>query len=270
MDELNFNKELIDYLYGEMISSEKIAFEEKLKNDKELRQEYESMLDTRNHLAQLKDKDVMEPLSIWEHTRSGWVGRNLSKRPLILRPIIAVAASLLIFLVAGFLTNFNIKIDSNGFFMGFSAASDQTEVYTKEEVKTIVENAILENNNSILARMEDSNQGLDSRLVSLEENIHEDKDDNMMLTNSQLKMQLADMENKNVKLFGDYLKLTNDQQQEYFKSMFTQFHEFLQQQRTEDLNMIRTSIIELQQSQTIQKQETDQAIASIISTVNNN
>ena len=52
--------------------------------------------------------------------------------------------------------------------------------------------------------------------------------------------------------------------------MFIQFDELMQERRNEDLTIIRNSLIDLKQSQYIQKQETDNVLASLISTVNQN
>ena len=89
-----------------------------------------------------------------------------------------------------------------------------------------------------------------------------------MVTNEYLQKFFAEAENKNTDLMKEYLKLTTTQQQEYFKTMLTQFNDFMQEQRSEDLTVIRNSLIEIKESQNVQKQETDQVIASILTTVN--
>lgn len=62
METKDFNKELLDYLYGEMSSNNKKEFERKLQEDESLQKEYEAMLSVRNELDSLKDKEVMEQI----------------------------------------------------------------------------------------------------------------------------------------------------------------------------------------------------------------
>ena len=59
------------------------------------------------------------------------------------------------------------------------------------------------------------------------------------------------------------------QQQDYFQAVLTEFSDYMENQREEDLRLIRRSLINLQESQEAQKAETDQILANIITTVNN-
>jgi hypothetical protein len=65
------------------------------------------------------------------------------------------------------------------------------------------------------------------------------------------------------------LQTSSSQQQDYFQAVLTEFSDHLENQREEDLRLIRRSLIDLQESQQTQKQETDQILASILTTVNN-
>ena len=49
--------------------------------------------------------------------------------------------------------------------------------------------------------------------------------------------------------------------------MFTQFNNFYQQQREDDLTFVQTSLNEMKQNQNLQKQDTDHAIASLFTSV---
>ena len=68
METQDFNKELLDYIYGEMTGSDRGAFEEKLKNDPGLQAELDELTEVRKALDNLKDKEVMEPFSTWGKT----------------------------------------------------------------------------------------------------------------------------------------------------------------------------------------------------------
>ena len=44
MEPLDFNKDLMDYLYGEMDSSKRKEFEARLKEDQKLKEEYDALV----------------------------------------------------------------------------------------------------------------------------------------------------------------------------------------------------------------------------------
>ena len=120
-----------------------------------------------------------------------------------------------------------------------------------------------------MAQLDNSAREFDSRFTSLQSEIEE--------TNSTSADRVIDkqglldfynsIENKNAETMKEYMKLTATQQQEYFKEMFTQFNNFYQKQRDDDLLIIQNSLYELTHKQEIQKQETEKALASLFTTV---
>ena len=89
-----------------------------------------------------------------------------------------------------------------------------------------------------------------------------------MVTEKDLDTFLTQTRNNNVRVLQSYLESSSVQQQEYFQAVITEFSNYVETQRTEDLRMIRRSLLDLQENQQSQKQETDQILASILSTVN--
>jgi hypothetical protein len=76
------------------------------------------------------------------------------------------------------------------------------------------------------------------------------------------------MEDRNGLLLQEYLSQASSQQQAYFKTMLTQFSEYLQDQRVEDLNMIQSELLQLNYTQTQQKIATEEVLAGLITKVN--
>jgi len=66
-----------------------------------------------------------------------------------------------------------------------------------------------------------------------------------------------------------YFEITNVTQQQYVQSLLTEFSDYLDSQREEDLLQIQLSLSNLKENQDMQKLETNQVLASIINTVNN-
>lgn len=272
METQDFNKELLDYLYGEMTSNDKKEFERKLQEDESLQREYEVMVSVRDELDSLKDKEVMEPFSAWNKSKSsGWFGTGQRRRIVVFRPVTAVAASLLIFMLLGYLTNFSVSINDKGLQLGFrnTQETEKRHYLSEADVKSFLSLEVQKNNEIWLARLASNEKSYDAKIASLESNIvkiSETKQGNS-ISNEDLQNFFTRAENKNTDMMKEYLKMTSAQQQDYFKAMFTQFNNFYQQQRDDDLTFIQTSLVEMKQNQNLQKQETDYAIASLYTSV---
>lgn len=76
------------------------------------------------------------------------------------------------------------------------------------------------------------------------------------------------MQNNNRDLVNEYIRQASAQQQSYIQNLIVNFSDYLQKQRTQDLEKIRTSLVTLKQSQDQQKMETSQILTSLISTMN--
>jgi hypothetical protein len=72
MESKDFNKSIIDYLYGEMGHAEKKEFEQQMGWRSRFDEgNCNALKSIRRDLSVLEDKEVMEPFSIWGHTRTG-------------------------------------------------------------------------------------------------------------------------------------------------------------------------------------------------------
>lgn len=273
METQDFNKEVLDYLYGDMAADEKREFEQKLSEDPELREELEALNSVRQELDKLKDKEVMEPFSTWGRSKSSrWFRSNYRRKIIVFRPMTAVAASLVILMLVGYLTNFSISLNDPGLFLGFGnrIQTSEEKFIGGEDIKALVKRELDENNKMLLTKLSESENFYSNKFIALEKSLTKaiKTNENGGFTSEDLQKFFTAAETKNAELMRDYLTITATQQQKYFKTMLTQFNDFMQEQRSEDLTMIRNSLIELKQSQNIQRQETNQLIAGILTSVN--
>lgn len=269
METQDFNKELMDYLYGEMTAEEKKNFEVKLANDSELQKEFKELSEVRSELDKLSDKEVMEPFSALGKPRGGRWSNPLAKRRLIVfKPVTAVAAALLLLMLFGYVTDFSISINDQGFYLGFGKADAeiQENYMTQEQVADLLNQEIRKSNEALLARLSSAEASNEERFASLEQSSNQQK--GQVITPEYLENYFARVDKKNTDLMKDILTRTTAQQQEYYKSMFTQFSKFYLEQRSSDMTMISNSILQLKEDQNLQKQETDQALAGLYTTVN--
>lgn len=271
----DFNKELITYLYDEMSTEERQQFEIAMEKNPELKREFENLKEMRKGLAQIQDKEVMEPFFLWGKQGSdSWASMFKRRNLLMFKPFIAVAASLVIVLLIGYLTNFTITYQDQSLYIGFNKANTtgSDASYTQEQVAAMVNAEIAKNNTYIFSKLTETENNIDTRFASLES-----KQNTLMtpsyaasdvVTKKELDIFLSNVRSNNLKVLQTYLQSSSVQQQDYFQAVLTEFSDYMENQRKEDLRLIRRSLITLQENQQTQKEETDQMLASILTTVN--
>ena len=275
MENQDFNKELLDYLYGEMKPAEREEFERKMKDDLELQKEYNELLSAKRDLESLKDKEVMEPFSTWGRSKiSGRFQAGKRKRLIVFRPVTAIAASLVLLMLVGFLTNFSLTVNNQGLYLGFGSDTEvkPADYMSKDEVQLLINQQLRQNNEKLTSQLAENQNSYNEQLADFKQTLSQLKDNKSQSGVSKEDIQeiLRQTENSNSVIMKEYLRLTTSQQQKYFKEMFTQFNNFYRQQRENDLAIIQEHLLEINEQQTLQKQETDQALASLFTRVTNN
>ncbi|MGD9327809.1 MAG: hypothetical protein PVH48_02515 [Cyclobacteriaceae bacterium] len=271
----DFNKELITYLYDEMSTEERQEFEIAMENNPELKREFEELKEMRQGLAQIQDKEVMEPFFLWGKQGSdSWVNMFKRRNLLMFKPFIAVAASLIIVLLVGYLTNFTITYKDQSLYIGFndSGTKGSEAIYTQDQVAQLVNEEIAKNNAYIFSKLTETESNIDNRFTALENSQNTQLTPSYaadVVTREELDIFLANVRSNNLKVLQTYLQSSSVQQQDYFQAVLTEFSDFVENQREEDLRLIRRSLINLQEDQQAQKEETEQILASILTTVNN-
>jgi len=267
--------DLIAYLYGEMSTEERIRFEKEMEADPELKNEFLELKQVRKGLSTLEDKEVMEPFFLWGRNGvNGW-SNPFKRRSLILfKPFIAVAASIVILMLVGYLTNFSITYQENQLFIGFNKpiVTHPANVLTADQIRSLVNRQIDENNLTILTRIVDTENKLDTRLTTLETK-QEQQPNYLQVKNTVSDQNLQEYYNQlrqsNATLVENYLQDATVQQQEYFQTVMNQFTEYLQDQREEDLRLIRRSLVNLKEDQDQQQWQTQQMLAALLNNANN-
>jgi len=275
MGKEDFNQELITYLYDEMSTEERQQFEIAMENNPELKKEFEELKAMRKGLALIQDKEVMEPFFLWgKNGAASWATAFRRRSLLMFRPFIAVAASLVIVMLIGYLTNFSVTVQDQSLFIGFNKVNNKNKAttYTKEEVAALVNQEIARNNAYIFTRLSETESNFDTRFAALET---QDDDTGKrtdllanVVTQNELDVFLTQVRNNNLKVLQSYLESSSVQQQDYFQAVLREFSTYVENQREEDLRLIRRSLVELQENQQAQKAETDQILANILTTVN--
>ena len=133
-------------------------------------------------------------------------------------------------------------------------------------------NASLNQNNlAMQATWTETQKQLDAsitkNLASNSSKIDKLVDESSAASQQQIRDFVAGMQAENVQVVKSYFQLSSDEQKQYIESLLVDFSKYLQQQRNDDLQVVQTQLNSLEQNTDVFKQETEQILSSIITTV---
>ena len=263
---------LIDYLYGDMTQKEKEAFEQKLKNDPVLQKDLNDLKAARKGLSAMGDQEVMDPF-VFQAGYASSVWNKTVNRPryLALKYMVAIAASLAVFFIIGYLTKATLQFDHNTVRLSFGKTS-RDKPLTREEIQGMICNEVAVNNRDFINRVNASqaafNQAIDDHRKTEVAEIRKLFASYTGVKNEELESLASRIQKDNRDLVNEYIQQANAQQQTYVQNVVASFSEYLQKQRTQDLQKIQYSLVNLKESQDMQKMQTSQILTSIITNMN--
>ncbi len=270
--------DLMAYLYGELESPEREAFENYLFEHPEVRLELERLQKMRTMLSEVKDKEVIAPPIFVDEGKA----RVMWDAP-YLKTIVSIAASLLLVILMGRLAGMKIQYEASDLKISFGET--QTEAnggvqaqvagasLSAEEVQSMINASLLENNVAMQSSWKETQEKLDASInKSLAQNSSKiDKlvRDASIASQDQIREFVAGIQTENLQLVKSYFKMSSDEQKQYIESLLVDFSKYLQQQRNDDLQLVQTRLNSLEKNTDVFKQETEQILSSIITTVGN-
>lgn len=270
---------LIAYLYGELSDDERAKVEQYLAETPDARIEMEKLRQLRKAMGALGDKEVIAP-PIFIDTKRPRVSWN---SPYI-KTIISIAASLLLLMMVGWLTNARIGVKDSEVTISFGKepAKDLVQpvpevkeaTLTPEQVQQMIDASLNQNNQAMQVSWEETHQKLNASIRQHLVN-NSSKIDNLIKTAStasqeQIRDYVASMQTQNLQMVKDYFQLTSSEQKQYIEDLMVDFAKYLQQQRSDDLMLMQTKLNSIEQNTTQFKEETEQILSSIISNTNSN
>lgn len=267
-------KEWMAYLYGELEGQEKEKIDRYLLEDAEARAEFEKFRRLRKMMGTVEDQEVIAPPIFIGDTRQ----RMLWSSPYF-KTIVSIAASLLLIILVGKITGTRISVSNNEFRLSFGEeqaqpireGAPQTQVLTASEVQQMINASLNENNLTQQASWKETQQKLD---VSIKRNLNASsaRIDQLVrqastASQDQIRQYVSTIQTENARMVKDYFQLTTGEQKKYIEDLLVDFAQYMQQQHTNDLQVVQTQLNSLQQNTNIFKQETEQILTSIITTV---
>lgn len=268
-------QEWMAYLYGELEGQQKENIDQYLLANAAARAELEKFQTLRSMMSSVEDKEVIAPPIFIDSNKQ----RFLWNAP-YLKMIVSIAASLLLIIMVGKLTNTRISVSNNEFRISFGEVISGTSVpklvtsesqLTAEAVQKMIDAKMNANNIAMQENWKESQQKIDAsikkNLTSNSEQISQLVREAATASQEQIRQYVAGIQSENMQVVKDYFQLTSGEQKKYMEDLLVDFTQYLQQQRANDIQLVQTQLNSLQQNTDIFKQETEQILTSIITTV---
>jgi hypothetical protein len=263
---------LMAYLYDELEGEERALVEKYLQENPEALKELQSLMHLRKMLSTVEDKEVIAPPIVMEDSKQ----RFFWNTPYF-KTITSIAASLLILILVGKLTNLQMGYSNNEFRLSFgkveaNPVNEQAASLTAEQVQQMINASLQDNNQIVQASLSESQRKLDEsinkNLAMNSQKINALVQQASKASQDDIRQYVASLQSENQQVVKDYFQLTSNEQQKYIEGLLVDFSKYLQQQRNNDLNTLQTRLSSIEQNTTVFKQETEQILASIISSSN--
>jgi DNA-binding transcriptional regulator YbjK len=254
--------EWIDFLYGTMPDSRKSELEDWLDSHPQARERLEEMRETLGILPLAGDKEVIIP-SIQAPADFG-TGRS-AQSPWW-RTWYSVAASLLLLVMAAWLTGLSVVIGESGMHIGFAPTS--TQGYSPEQVDKMIEAAISRVVEQQATQWNQMDRAPGEKLSAPSaENVSTGVSPSQGGNLEQaLAAYVRQMKEENRHNLQTMMQVSQEDQRRYMEQVLADFSEFLQVQRQQDLYAIQTYLTGLQQNTEQFQLETEQILAALIRT----
>ncbi len=263
---------LISYLYGELDANqtEKVLYYFQ-QHPEELKQ-FHQMANTLDVMRAVEDKEVIAP-PIFD-------GQDANVRPFwqstYFKTSMSIAASFLLIIVAGKLSGLEVNYSSGELRISFDSKQpvkqemvQPTNLLTQNQVQEMIDASLSNNNKAIAANWIETQTKLDKSIKNSLA-VNSQKIDDLMKSTSQASEEqvrgfVSNLQADNLRLMKDYMQLSSKEQKQYVETLLVDFSSYLKEQRNQDLQLFQTRMTSIEKNTVQFKQETEQILASIIS-----
>jgi small-conductance mechanosensitive channel len=261
---------LMAYLYGELTATEAEKVQLYLQQHPEELKKLQGLGELRTVISHIQDQEVIAPPLFMDdaNVKPLWQSNYF-------KTVMSIAASLLFLMVAGKFLGTEISYSNGELAINFSGKKEPIKEIvqpslTEEKVKEMIQNSLVSNNEVITANWTEDQKRLSQ---SIRQNLDQNskKIDALMkgaadASQAQVRGFVASLQNENLKLMKDYFQLSTADQKKYTEGLLVDFSEYLKEQRRQDLMILQTRVNSIEKNTDQFKQETEQILASIIST----
>jgi hypothetical protein len=265
---------LISYLYGELDAKESGKVQSYLEANPEELMKMKQLMGVHDIMSNIEDKEVIAPpVFMDEAPRARMVWLNST-----MKTVIGIAASFLLLLVAAKLLGTEISYSQNELKISFGRTKteqpvQQVQTLSSEQVQLMINSSLARNNETIAAGFAENQKELD-KAIKNSLALNSSKIDGLMKNVSQASQEqvrsfVSNLQNENVKTMREYIQLSSSEQSKYMEGLLVDFTKYLNEQRKQDLQLVQSKISTMEQNTDQFKQETEQILATIISSGSN-
>ncbi len=266
--------DLIAYLYGELSNDQKRLVEDYLANSSEAREELEQLKETRLMLGKLSDKEVIEPVIEFEQSTPHRLVIKAERR--ILRPLLAIAATIILLMVVGYATNTTVSFANSELKIAFGSSGNGAG--NTDTIEKYIDDRIAETesklNSDLNSKFVNLREDLGNELLTEQENqlvmLKQTLSNGSTLQQAELRNLAKQLQEDNLKALADFVAASGENHQEYVNQLLVSFSTFFEEQRIDDLRTIEQTLQTLKEDTDLKYEQTGQILASIVSTVNDN
>ena len=267
---------LLAYVYNELGAEDRAKLEQYLIEHPETKKELEEIKATRSLLGKWPDQEVVEPSFVFDNPKV-LVSSGSAWNSKLLQSIIGLAASIALLMMVGYFTNFQLSKNNEGWNVSMGVPKqeikpDTSPILTEENVKEWMQESMATNNEAILSRINEVQDDLSGEL-------NQQKRANSMAlaslkTNNQIDESLLQgyvdqLKDENKEILLSLVQASEVEQKQYVNQVLADFSTYLEQQRAYDLEIIQANFSNLRDNTEDNQLETNQLLASLITTVNN-
>ena len=273
------DKDWMAYLYGELDEEEQRKFDQYILDSPDARSELKKFQNLRQLLSGVEDKEVIAPpIVIGDRTSEATArGHQRFWQAPYFRAIASIAASLILVILIGKLTGAQLVVSDSELRLSFGTSKEQPSEQpgppslTEAEVRQMIESSLEKNNLAMQASLEETQKELDAsirrNLAASSGKVDQLVRQASLVSQDQIRQFVDGIRTENMQQVKDYFQLTSTEQKKYIENLLVDFAKYLQQQRNDDLRLVETRLNSLQENTDLFKQETEQILTSIITTV---
>ena len=266
---------LVAYLYGELSTDEHKQVTAYLIEYPEVKNELEEIKSMQKMMGKLQDKEVAEPSFVFEDPSVVVISKN----PFLtnfMKLTIGMAASIALLLLVGYFTKLNISFENKELHLSFGVPEEvnvpEINNLTKENVKAWMQESLAMSNENIFSKINEVEVDLATQ-VGLQKMTHTNEIKSLKASQRVdqdiIDQYVSQLKQENKDIIISLVEVSERIQQQYMSEVIADFSAYLNQQRTNDLEVIQTSFNQLKDNTEIRQIETNEILASVISTINN-
>lgn len=242
-------EQLIAFLYGEVSAEERKGIEEFLKANPDKQRELEEMVTVRSVMAKYADEEQISipTIDYGKEQKSHYLLRYWS--------IAATVLLLVTFGWIGYSSIYNKPVSSGS----VTLTNDQlNDLIQKQQQLASANEALVQKINKLQLIVEELDQDQQNQLAM----INTIKKENLS-GEQQVQKYFASLQDQNKRLINEYFMVAENSQKKYLEMVLTDFAGYINEQREQDLMVIQSRIIDLEQNQGEVKYATEQVLANL-------